>query len=114
MSSSSNGRVSIAHANTPPQPVGINRLYGRVQEAIKTTRNPADLSDAELQDVLALVCKLYSERWQDGAKFAAFGPFQSDAAITATDGAVTASAILDAVSVEIFELGMWRTWGTAG
>jgi hypothetical protein len=33
--------------------------------------------------------------------------------LTATDAVILASATLDALGVEIFELGMWKTWGGA-
>ena len=103
-----------ASEGDPGERQNLRRLYERVQDVLRTTYNPNSLSDGEIQDLLALACKLYATRRQGGAQINAFGPFQNDAGITATDGAVTASALLDAVSVEVFELGMWRTWGTAG
>jgi hypothetical protein len=33
--------------------------------------------------------------------------------LTATDAVIAATGILDALGVEIFELGMWKTWGIA-
>lgn len=111
--SSSSRQAPLANADRAEHP-NVRRMYERVQEVLRSTSNPCSLSDGEIQDLLALACKLYATRRQDGSKVDAFGPFQSDAGITATDGAVTASALLDAVSVEVFELGMWRTWGTAG
>jgi hypothetical protein len=32
--------------------------------------------------------------------------------VTGTDAVIAAAAILDAANVEIFELGLWRAWGT--
>ncbi|MGH2874312.1 MAG: hypothetical protein ACRDL5_17870 [Solirubrobacteraceae bacterium] len=90
----------------------VTRLYKRVLSALHDTGDPALLADRELQDLLALACKLYADRRRRGVELEAFGPLQEDAALTATDGAVAASAVLDAVGVEVFELGMWRTWGT--
>jgi hypothetical protein len=92
----------------------LKQLYERVQATLSATTDPTGFADRELQDLLALACKLYATRRQEGVSLDAFGPLQSDAGLTATDGALTASALLDAVSVEVFELGMWRTWGTAG
>jgi len=31
--------------------------------------------------------------------------------VTATDVMVTVSAMLKAVNVQVFELGMWQSWG---
>lgn len=113
MSSSEDSSTTVA-------PIGAERaerqrlkgLYKRVQTALCDNSDPTALAGGEIQDLLALACKLYAERRQQGVELEAFGSFQGDAGLTATDGAVAASAILDAVGVEVFELGMWRTWGT--
>jgi hypothetical protein len=65
------------------------------------------LSDAEIQDTLAKAVRLYAQRAaeRDGALPA----FPSDAA-TATDVMVTVTAMLKAVNLQVFELGMWQAW----
>lgn len=110
MSSSEDSSTTVAAVGVERQ--RLKGLYKRVQTALRDNRDPALLAGGEIQDLLALACKLYAERRQQGVELEAFGSFQGDAGLTATDGAVTASAILDAVGVEVFELGMWRTWGT--
>ncbi|MGB8578048.1 MAG: hypothetical protein WCD56_15980 [Pseudolabrys sp.] len=64
-------------------------------------------SDAEIQDVLAKAVRLYAERAaeRDGALPA----FPADAA-TATEVMVTVTAMLKAVNLQVFELGMWQAW----
>lgn len=64
-------------------------------------------SDADIQDMLASAVRLYAERAaeRDGALPA----FASDAA-TATDVMVTVTAMLKAVNLQVFELGMWQAW----
>jgi len=64
-------------------------------------------SDAEIQNALARAVRLYAERAaeRDGALSA----FASDAA-TATEVMVTVTAMLKAVNVQLFELGMWQAW----
>jgi hypothetical protein len=64
-------------------------------------------SDAEVQNTLAQAVRLYAERAAelDGALPA----FASDAA-TATEVMVTVTAMLKAVNVQLFELGMWQAW----
>ena len=113
MSSSNPTETPLARAH-PGEQQSLKRLYDRVRTTLYATADLNSLGNGELQDLLALACKLYAERRQEGIQLDAFGPFQGDAGLTATDGAVTASAVLDAVSVEVFELGMWRTWGTGG
>ena len=67
----------------------------------------ADLRDSDIQNNLAQAIRLYAERVaeRDGALPA----FPTDA-VTATDVMVTATAMLKAVNLQIFELGMWQAW----
>lgn len=69
------------------------------------------LSDAEIQGLLASAVKLYAERAQQhaeatGGALPAFGPDEA----TATDVMVTVSAMMKAVNLQVFELGMWQAW----
>ncbi|HZP69915.1 MAG TPA: hypothetical protein VFB29_08225 [Pseudolabrys sp.] len=65
------------------------------------------LSDADIQDMLAKSVRAYAERAAEReGGLPAFGP---DAA-TATDVMVTVTAMLKAVNLELFELGMWQAW----
>jgi hypothetical protein len=67
-----------------------------------------EMSDGEIQALLARAVKLYAERVSaSDAPLAAFPP---DAQITATDAVVATTAILKAVNVQLFELGMWQAW----
>ena len=91
----------------------VHTLYARVAGALAENAGPSALTDLHVQDLLALGSRLYADRREAGERFDAFGPGQSEAGLTATDGAIVASALLDAVSVEVFELGIWKTWGTA-
>jgi hypothetical protein len=71
---------------------------------IDTLRRP---SDAEVQDMLAKAVRLYAERAAE--RDDALPAFASDAA-TATEVMVTVTAMLSAVNLQIFELGMWQAW----
>jgi hypothetical protein len=73
----------------------------------------AQLSDQDLQQLLAVATKEYARRQQEAERFPAFGAHQAAVGVTATDAVILASAVLDALSVEIFELGMWKTMGGA-
>jgi len=74
-------------------------------EAIVPTE--LQLSDIDIQDMLAKSVRLYAERAaeRDGALPA----FASDA-VTATEVMVTVTAMLKAVNLQVFELGMWQAW----
>jgi hypothetical protein len=80
---------------------------------MSSSESPGDLSDSELQSVLAVMGKEYATRQQQREPFPIFGESQAPAGLTATDAVIIASAVLDALGVEIFELGMWKTWGVA-
>ena len=66
------------------------------------------LSDAEIQALLARAVKLYADRV--AARDEPLAAFPQGAQITATDAVVTTTAILKAVNVQLFELGMWQAW----
>ncbi|HET7847640.1 MAG TPA: hypothetical protein VFL51_01130 [Pseudolabrys sp.] len=65
------------------------------------------MSDVDVQAMLAKAVRLYATRAQDGD--GALPAFFAGA-VTATEAMVTVSAILKAVNVQIFELGMWQAW----
>ncbi len=78
-----------------------------LSQAETIARASERLSDAEIQDMLAKAVRLYTERAaeRDGALPA----FPTDAA-TATEVMVTVTAMLKAVNLQVFELGMWQAW----
>jgi hypothetical protein len=65
------------------------------------------LSDTEIQHMLANAVRLFAERAaeRDGA-LPAFAPETA----TATEVMVTVTAMLKAVNLQVFELGMWQAW----
>jgi len=65
------------------------------------------LSDAEIQDMLAKAVRLYAERAEE--RDGALPAFSSEQA-TATEVMVTVTAMLKAVNLQVFELGMWQAW----
>jgi hypothetical protein len=64
-------------------------------------------SDAALARLLESAAREYGARWQDGRAAAAF-PAGTD--ISATDVMVVTTAMLKAVNLQPFELGMWQAW----
>ncbi len=66
-----------------------------------------DMVSAEaLQKVLAAACRVYTARIEAGEQLAPV----SRNSISATDVMVTASGLLKAVDLAVFELGMWQSW----
>lgn len=79
-------------------------MSSQAEAIVRTAGRP---SDADIQDILAKSVRLYAERAaeRDGGLPA----FSADAA-TATEVMVTVTAMLKAVNLQVFELGMWQAW----
>jgi len=66
-----------------------------------------DMVTAEaLQKLIAAACRVYTARTEAGEQFM---PVPRNS-ISATDVMVTASGLLRAVNLAVFELGMWQSW----
>lgn len=68
----------------------------------------AEMSDADVQAMLARAVRVYAER--AAASDAPLAAFPAGAQVTATDVMVTVTAMLKAVNLQVFELGMWQAW----
>jgi hypothetical protein len=64
------------------------------------------VSAEALQKLIAAVCRVYTARSQAGEQFA---PVPKNS-ISATDVMITASGLLKATDLAVFELGMWQNW----
>jgi hypothetical protein len=90
--------MSLPDVSAPPN----------AQDFIASLGEGRALSDADLQALLAAAVRIYADRMEErDAPLAAFPP---EAGITATQAMVAISAILKAVNVQLFELGMWQAW----
>jgi hypothetical protein len=66
------------------------------------------LQDADIQALLGGAVRLYAQRASEREEpLPAFG---AAAGVTATDAMLATTAILKAVNVATFELGMWQAW----
>ncbi|MGA8817604.1 MAG: hypothetical protein WB624_09935 [Xanthobacteraceae bacterium] len=66
-----------------------------------------DLVSAEaLQKLIAAACRVYTARLEAGEQIM---PVPKNS-ISATDVMVTASGLLKAADLAVFELGMWQSW----
>ena len=65
-----------------------------------------------VQELLTAAVALYAARRQAGEDWP---PLADGAAgLPPTEVLVTVSEMLEAVDVEVFELGLWKTWGAPG
>ena len=60
-----------------------------------------------LQALMAAVCKTYAAQIEAGEQVL---PLPQRGGATATDVMVTASGLLKAANLAVFELGMWQSW----
>ena len=86
-----------------------SELERSVIDAIKAANalpeEGAPVSDALLQQLLALSVKLYVKRLEENPELSPFG--END--VSATEIVTTVCQLLDYASIELFELGMWRS-----
>jgi hypothetical protein len=85
--------------------------------ALGLTADPAaadavDLRDAQL--LLGAAVRLYGAKVDGGERGPAFATEPAALIPSATEVVVTASAMLKASQIELFELGMWQTWSGGG
>ena len=66
--------------------------------------------DELIQEGLTALTRLYTVKFQVGERWS---PFDDDRAMPATAVMIMCTAMLRAVNVELFELGMWQAWSGA-
>src|SRR3712207_169718 len=65
------------------------------------------LTPEALQALVAASCRIYSAQSEAGHRFM---PLPERSGVMDTDVMVMASALLKAVNLQVFELGMWQSW----
>jgi hypothetical protein len=109
-----NGKISPRrqpNASPPAKPVAngasakATRLAATLERSIVDGKLDLVSADA-LQKLLAAACRVYSARTEAGEQFTPV-PKHS---ISATDVMLTASGLLRAADLAVFELGMWQSW----
>ena len=88
--------------------LGVRSLAGELEQAILAGSAYAALDNEDVQRLLAAATKLYVGKLERHGRF---GPFPDGGTllVTATEAAATASEMLKALQIEVFELGMWQT-----
>ena len=65
------------------------------------------LSDDALQALMAALCRTYGAQIEAGHQVL---PLKERTSVTSTDVMTTASGLLRAANLAVFELGMWQSW----
>ena len=82
------------------------QLAAEIERGLKSGK-PEMLSPAAVQALMAAVCKSYAAHLEAGGDFM---PLGQRSGVTPTEIMVTASKLLRAGNLQVFELGMWQSW----
>jgi hypothetical protein len=82
-----------------------NKLAAALERGIVDGKLDVVTAEA-LQKLIAAACRVYTARLEAGEQFM---PIPKNS-ISATDVMVTASGLLKAADLAVFELGMWQSW----
>ena len=115
----SSSRAAALKADRRPAPAASTRatpapdlsadaikLAAAIEQALAKGDRDA-LSNAALQALVAAGCKAYAAQVEAGHDLL---PFGQRSGVSPTDVMVTASGLLRAVNLAVFELGMWQSW----
>ena len=78
-------------------------LAADIQRALKTGDHEV-LTPETLQTLMTAACRLYSAQSEAGSQMLPVGE------VTPTDIMITASGLMRAGNLAVFELGMWQSW----
>lgn len=81
------------------------RLAAEIERAFAKDENA--LSIDAMQAMMGALCRIYSVQVENGAKFT---PIAEGQAVNPTGVMITASGLLRAANLAVFELGMWQSW----
>jgi hypothetical protein len=69
---------------------------------------------AALQMVLSAAVRALAAKYRSGDDIEPFGQHDAIGTPTAADVAIAVTAMLESAGIEIFELGLWNSWGRPG
>jgi hypothetical protein len=81
------------------------RLAGEIERQFAKSDNA--LSVEAMQALMSALCRVYSAQVEGGAKFT---PIPEGQVVSPTGVMLTASGLLRAANLAVFELGMWQSW----
>ena len=81
------------------------RLAGEIERQF--AKSESALSVEAMQTLMATLCRIYSAQVENGAKFT---PIPEGQVVNPTGVMLTASGLLRAANLAVFELGMWQSW----
>ena len=100
----------VKQAGRPSEPSPLSadakRIAVEIERALAKGHTDAISLDA-VQALMAAACKHYAAQVESGQDVL---PLRPRASVTPTEVMTTASGLLRAVNLAVFELGMWQSW----
>ena len=93
-------------ANVEEEAAALRDFAERILALEKGQEMPVEV----VQQGMTALTRLYTVRFQLGERWS---PFVNDQAMPATSAMIMSTAMLRAVNVELFELGMWQAFSGA-
>ena len=98
------GGEVIAHI--PDEEAAIRAFAKKISELPEGEPIPDEL----VQEGMTALVRLYAVKFQLGERWP---PFPDNNTVPATAAMIMCTAMMRAVNVEVFELGMWQSWSGA-
>jgi hypothetical protein len=81
------------------------KLAHEIERAFKKSDDA--ISAEAMQTLMGTLCRVYTAQVENGAKYT---PIAEGQIVSPTGVMVTASGLLRAANLAVFELGMWQSW----
>ena len=81
------------------------KLAAEIEQAFKKSDHA--ISEDAMQTLMGTLCRVYAAQVENGAKYT---PIAEGQIVSPTGVMVTASGLLRAANLAVFELGMWQSW----
>jgi hypothetical protein len=81
------------------------KLAAQIEQAFKKSDDA--ISEDAMQALMGTLCRVYAAQVDNGAKYT---PIAEGQIVSPTGVMVTASGMLRAANLAVFELGMWQSW----
>ena len=98
--------TAVPPGATPDASAAALALAGDIDRALNEGRTDI-LSEAAVQALMAAACRSYSAQIEAGGSYL---PLSDRSRVSSTDVMVSASGLLKAANLAVFELGMWQSW----
>jgi hypothetical protein len=81
------------------------KLASEIEQAFKQSDDA--ISEEAMQALMSALCRVYSAQVENGRQYT---PIPEGQVVSPTGVMVTASGLLRAANLAVFELGMWQSW----